>query len=67
MDAQQGESNWAHACRVLGLDWPGQISEDRSRSTAEACGAGDMGGSPDSRATPLAVACQSRWRSTHEA
>jgi hypothetical protein len=66
MDAEEGESNWAHACRVLGLDWPSEVSKHANVSSAGALSAGDIDASRDAPGAVVVVG-QSRPRSTHDA
>lgn len=66
MDPKQGESNWAHACRVFGLDWPGVLLMNADDSNANASGPGNSDISPDSPGAPGVVACQSRHRSADD-
>jgi hypothetical protein len=67
MDPKERQSNWAHACRVLGLDWPGVISQDRDGSTADISGAGNIDVSPDVSGASGVVASPSPPRSAYDA
>jgi hypothetical protein len=67
MDPKERESNWAHACRVLGLDWPGEMSQDRDGSTADTSGARHIDVSPDVSGASAVVASPSRPRSAYDA
>jgi hypothetical protein len=67
MDQKERESNWAHACRVLGLNWPGERSHDRDGSTADTSGAENIDVSPDISRPSAVVASPSRPRSSYDA
>ena len=67
MDPKQRESNWAHACRVFGLDRPGVRLANTEGSTADPSGPGNSDVSSDSPEAPVVVACQSQQRSAHDA
>jgi hypothetical protein len=67
MDPKEPESNWAHACRVLGLDWPGVMSQDRDGSTADTSGAGNIDVSSDLPGASVVVASPSRPQSAYDA
>jgi hypothetical protein len=66
MDPKERESNWAHACRVLGLDWPGVMSQERVGSTADSSGAGNIDVSPDLPGASVVVASPSRPQSAND-
>ena len=66
MDPKQRESNWAHACRVFGLDWPGVLLMNADHSTLNASGLEKSDVSPDSHGAPDVVAYQSRQRSADD-
>jgi len=67
MDPKQRESNWAHACRVFGLDRPGALLANTDNSTADASGPGNSDVSSDSPDAPVVVACPSQQRSARDA
>jgi hypothetical protein len=67
MDPKERESNWAHACRVLGLDWPGVMSQDGDGSTADASAAGKIDVSSDLPGASVMVASPSRPQSACDA
>jgi hypothetical protein len=66
MDPKQDESNWTHACRVLGLDPPGLLA-NRDSSAAQASRPDPRDGSPDLQSTSLVAACGPRQLSTTDA
>ena len=66
MEPNEDESNWTHACRVLGLDSRGLFA-NADGSIAQAWRPGLRDGSPDLQDTSLIAACGPRQLSTTDA
>jgi hypothetical protein len=60
MEPKQDESNWAHACRVLGLDPPGVVFATVDHSAADASRPSARDGSSDLHGTSIALESQLR-------
>jgi hypothetical protein len=65
MQPKQDESNWAHACRVFGLDSPGVVFANEQRSNTEAPRSSTGDRSADLRGTAIVVECDRGQRSGH--
>jgi hypothetical protein len=67
MEPRQGESNWAHACRVFGLDPPAVVFATADHSAADASLPSARDGSSDLDGTSTVLECGPRPPSTEDA
>jgi hypothetical protein len=66
MEPRQDESNWAHACRVFGLDSPGVVFASADHSAADAARPSARDGSSDLHGTSSVLKRGRRQPSTED-